>query len=125
MSSDKETIQLQPIDAYGDGGFRIAGERHDGPVIIHAGKVHSWNVTIDDIKDLKSSDLEDLLKADIKPDIVVLGVGARMRHPSADIRKAFRQAGIGLEVLDTASACRVYNLIGADARHVAAALLDI
>ena len=117
--------QVLPIDAYGEGGFRIAETRYDGHVIVRPGHVERWEIASANPKDLTVRDLKPLLEDSLVPDIVVLGVGQAMRHPSPDIRKAFRQAGIGLEVLDTPSACRVYNMIAADARVVAAALIAI
>jgi len=57
------------------------------------------------------------------PQVVLLGTGARQRFPEARILAAAARAGIGLEVMDTAAACRTYNVLLAEERQVAAALI--
>ena len=56
-------------------------------------------------------------------DIVLLGTGHRQRFPSAELFAAVTVAGIGLEVMDTAAACRTYNILAGEGRLVAAALV--
>lgn len=115
-----------PIDAFGDGGFRIAGERVEGSVLLFAGTVKTWPRGDEaDAKTLTPGDLSLFLEADDKPDVVVLGVGERARHPAPELRKALREAGIGLEIADTPAACRLYNLIAAESRRVGAALMAV
>ena len=65
------------------------------------------------------------LVAALQPEIVLLGTGSRLRFPEASRTFALVRAGIGLEVMDTAAACRTYNVLVADGRRVAAALLMI
>jgi uncharacterized protein len=113
---------LPPIDAYGDGGFRISGTRYEGHQLVTEDGAVPWNL---DANLLRLGDLEPLLKTTPRPDTVILGVGERLKHPSSDIRKAFRAAKIGLEVLDTATACRTYNLLAGEGRRVYAALIAI
>lgn len=113
---------LPPIDAFGDGGFRIAGVRKDGATLIVDGAARAWTRTSDR---LELADLQVFLNASTRPDMLILGVGERLEHPSASIRKAFREAGVGLEVMDTATACRTYNLLAGEGRNVAAALLAV
>lgn len=113
-----------PIDAFGDGGFRIAGARHEGHALIVDGAATPWAIT-GDPKALAREDFQDFTALAEKPDMVVLGVGERLVHPAPEVRQAFREAGIGLEVLDTATACRTYNLLAGEARRVCAALIAI
>lgn len=113
---------LPPIDAFGDGGFRIAGVRKDGATLIVDGAARAWTRTSDQ---LQLADLQVFLNASTRPDMLILGVGERLEHPPASIRKAFREAGVGLEVMDTATACRTYNLLAGEGRNVAAALLAV
>jgi len=111
-----------PIDAFGDGGFRIAGVRHDGAILILGG-VRAWPVSGADA--LTAADFAPILDRADRPDMAILGTGARLRHPPAEVRRAFREAGVGLEVLNTASACRTWNLLAGEARRVFAALLPV
>jgi uncharacterized protein len=62
---------------------------------------------------------------ELSPEVVVLGCGARLRFPSPELTAPLVQAGIGLEVMDTGAACRTYNVLAAEGRRVAAALLMI
>ena len=56
-------------------------------------------------------------------EIVLLGTGARLRFPHPEILKPLIQAGIGVEVMDVQAACRTYNILMAEERRIAAALL--
>ncbi len=113
-----------PIDAFGDGGFRIADQRHEGDLLIVGAQRHDWS-TPDGAQALAPSDFSVFLTSAETPDMVVLGTGARLTHPPAEVRRAFREARIGLEVLDTATACRTYNLLAGEGRRIGAALIAI
>lgn len=62
---------------------------------------------------------------DLEPEVVLLGTGARQQFPAMEILAALHRAQIGVEVMDTAAACRTFNILVAEGRHVAAALLMI
>ena len=113
---------LPPIDAYGDNGFRISGTRYEGHQLITEDGAMDWPVRG---ATLTVADFDPILNAAQRPDAMILGVGERLKHPPAEIRKAFRDAKIGLEVLDTATACRTYNLLAGEGRRVYAALIAI
>lgn len=61
----------------------------------------------------------------MKPEIVLFGTGPRLRWPPATTIAALHEFGIGVEVMDTAAACRTYNILMLEGRRVAAALLMI
>jgi uncharacterized protein len=69
---------------------------------------------------LAESDFAPL--AEGRPDVVLLGTGSSIRFPHPRLSRALVDAGIGLEVMDTAAACRTYNILAAEGRKVAAAL---
>jgi uncharacterized protein len=56
---------------------------------------------------------------------LLLGTGTSLRHPSLEVRTAFAEAGVGLEPMDTGAACRTYNILLAEGRPVAAALIAV
>lgn len=56
-------------------------------------------------------------------DILLFGTGRRLRFPSPRLTRVLATARIGLEVMDTGAVCRTYNVLIAEGRHVAAALL--
>lgn len=62
---------------------------------------------------------------ELKPEVVLLGSGSRFAWPNGEALVPLVQAGIGYEVMDTAAACRTYNILMSDGRRVAAALLMI
>ena len=59
----------------------------------------------------------------LTPEIVLLGTGARQRFPHPRLYRALTDAGIGVEIMDSAAAARTYNIIAAEGRRVAAALI--
>jgi uncharacterized protein len=61
----------------------------------------------------------------LKPEIVILGTGARQHFPPPRMTHPLLSRGIGVEVMDTAAACRTYNILMSEGRQVAAALLMI
>ena len=113
---------LPPIDAFGDDGFRIAGVRKEGATLIVDGAARPWTRQGET---LTLEDLRIFIDRSDRPDMVILGIGERLIHPPAAVRQAFRDAGIGLEVMDTATACRTYNLLAGEGRNVAAALISV
>ena len=115
---------VPPIDGFGEGGFRVAGARREGHVLIIDGTTKAWPVD-GDPRALTASDFSAFLARADTPDMVVLGLGRTLVHPAAEVRQAFREAGVGLEALDTATACRTYNLLAGEARRVCAALIAV
>jgi uncharacterized protein len=71
--------------------------------------------------DLEETHFEAILS--LEPEIVLLGTGNRQRFPRPVLTRALLARGVGLEVMDTAAACRTYNVIMLEGRRVAVALL--
>ena len=65
------------------------------------------------------------LLLELKPEIVLLGSGDRLRFPVPVLTAQLFEQGIGVEVMDTGAACRTYNILINEGRRVAAALLMI
>lgn len=61
--------------------------------------------------------------AALRPEVALFGSGAAMRFPHPRLTRALAEFRIGLEVMDTAAACRTYNILAAEGRRVAAAIL--
>ncbi len=112
------------VDAYGDGGFRLAGERHDGSVLILADEARVWPVA--SLAELTVASLAPVFQAGrTEVEFLLLGVGVRNAQPPREVREALRQAGIGLEFMDTPAAARLYNVLTAEGRRLAAALIAV
>jgi uncharacterized protein len=61
--------------------------------------------------------------AQIKPELVIFGSGSALRFPSPALQRALMAARIGLETMDTLAACRTYNILAGEDRHVLGVLL--
>jgi uncharacterized protein len=112
-----------PVDAFGDGGFRIGGVRREGSLLIVDGSIRPWAAA--GPQGLSPDDFAPFLTGPVRPDLVLLGLGARPIHPPAEVRRAFREANVGLEALDTPAACRSWNLLAGEGRRVGAALIAV
>ena len=60
---------------------------------------------------------------ELEPEIILLGTGVTLRFPRSELAAPLFDSGIGLEVMDTAAACRTYNVLVSEDRQVAAALI--
>lgn len=107
------------ITGYGEGYVMVNGQRHQSSVIVMAERVVPWNAASFDA--LCENDFE-LLK-ELNVEIVLLGTGPKQRFPHPRLTAPLAAAGIGVEVMDLQAACRTYNILVAEARRVAAALL--
>jgi uncharacterized protein len=116
--------QPPSIDAYGAGGFRVSGARVEGSILILQDVLHPWPVTA--LAGLGPDQIAEVLAAGPREvEFLLLGVGARIAPPPPALRQALQAAGMGLEVMDTPAACRVYNVLAAEGRRLAAALIAI
>jgi uncharacterized protein len=115
----------QIIDAYGEGGFRISGRRVEGSVIVFPDKVTPW--AVDEIGALSAGSLDAVSAAGRagSVDLLLIGTGARMAQIDRTLRQALRADGVVIEVMDTGAACRTYNVLMAEGRRVAAALIAV
>ncbi len=110
---------VNTITGYGEGYVMVNGERRDSSVVVLPDRVEQW--TVEGFDQLSAEDFTYLKNLSVE--IVLLGTGARQRFPHPRLTAALAQAGIGLEVMDTQAACRTYNILVAEERKVAAALL--
>ncbi len=72
-------------------------------------------------EDLERAHMEAIIT--LAPEIVLLGTGPQQHFPSRNIMLSLLERGIGLEIMDTPSACRTYNILMSEGRRVAAALI--
>ena len=111
---------INAFTGYGEGYVMVRRQRHEHSLVVLRDRlVTDWRPTGFD--DLEAADFARL--AELKPEIVLLGTGARLRFPRPELTRALYEARIGLEVMDIQAACRTYNILVAEERMVAAALL--
>lgn len=120
MSEDKPVGRLS-VDAYGDGGFRVAGQRIEGSLLMLPNGPESWQVG--QIADLQLSDFAAVLEQRQDIEILLVGTGGTIAFLSKDIRTDLNGAGIKVDAMDTGAAARTYNVLIAEGRRVAAALI--
>ncbi len=103
-----------PIDSYGPGFFRIGGTVIEGAAIMHATGARSWQ---------GYEDVAAILALKEQIDFILLGTGAQMTPVPKSFRQSLEEAGIGIEPMASATACRTYNVLVSDGRRVAAVVL--
>jgi uncharacterized protein len=123
MAQRAHLPQQVAIEAYGNGGFRFGGMSHKGSILCLPTGIWEWSVASMD--DLDRAALEDVLALGTKVSLAFLGTGSRLQRPAPDVRAAFEQAGLWLEAMDTGAAARTYNVLLAEGRSVAAALIAV
>lgn len=111
------------VTAYGNGGFRFADMSHKGSILCLPSGVYAWDVT--SAEDLTVDHFAQVLAELAPPAVLLLGTGAAQVFMTASITKAFADAGIGLECMSTGAAARTYNILLAEKRKVAAALIAV
>lgn len=107
------------ITGYGEDWVQVNNQRYQSSLIVMADTVLDWDAA--DFSSLSHSSFQVLEK--LKPEIILLGTGPAQRFPHPRLTASLAQAGIGVEVMDLKAACRTYNILAAEERKVAAALL--
>ncbi len=108
------------IARHGPDGVIVNGAEHRESVIVPwTGAVRRWEVS--DFDALTEANFEAL--AAFKPELVIFGSGPRIRFARPQLLKVLIGQRIGVETMDTAAACRTYNVLLAEGRSVVAALL--
>lgn len=106
----------RPVDGYGPGFFRIAGEVVAGAVIILPSGVFGWE---------GYGDAARLIAAAGQIDVLFIGTGAEIAPIPAALRRALEGAGIGVEIAASPAACRTYNVLLSEGRRVGLAALAV
>lgn len=120
MKLQADHLTRQHIHAQGDGWISINGEKITHSVVLSAlGERLVW--PCQHVEDLNASHFELLLN--LKPELVIFGSGLRQQFVHPSIYNILIKNHIGLETMSTAAACRTYNILAQEGRHVVAALL--
>jgi len=118
LQPDKPSVQT--INGYGPGWIAIDAEKFSTSLVLGSrGERQVWDCSR--YEDLGAAHFTPL--AELRPELVLFGSGTRLRFPRPEWLQALVALGIGLETMDTAAACRTYNILAAEGRHVVAALL--
>lgn len=110
----------EALDAIGPGATRMRQEVLTRSLIVTPqALVRDWPPQT--LEDLTAEHLEVIIA--LRPEVIILGVGARLRWPELDTLAPLLGSGVGYEIMDTAAACRTYNILMSDHRQVAAAIM--
>jgi uncharacterized protein len=112
-----------PIDAYGNGGFRFADMSHRGSILILPSGIRAWPVNA--LADLTYGSLAPVFAEGDGIELLLLGTGQDIAAIPERLRQRFREARIGLDVMQTGAAARTYNILLAENRKVGAALIAV
>ena len=107
------------FSAYGEGFVRVGEQRYERNLIVTPDRILDWHAASFDA--LAEADFAPML--DLGVDILLLGTGMRQRFPHPRLTHALAARRIGLEAMDLQAACRTFNILVAEERRVAAALL--
>jgi uncharacterized protein len=111
------------IDAYGNGGFRFGDMSHRGSILLLPSGVHAWGVERADAIDAAS--LAPVLAEREGIELLLVGTGPEIVFLPDALRQRLKAAGIGLDAMQTGAAARTYNILAAENRKVAAALIAV
>ena len=110
----KNSSDLQIINGYGKNSFRISGKKYSGSIILTLRRTLTWqppenaiDLTIDHIMPYLGKTL---------PPLFILGVGGAPMTPMNDLAASIKDAGIALELMSTAAACRTWNVLMSEGR---------
>ena len=118
-----DPASAQVIRSYGPGHFMIGERDWRGAVLVTPSATTAWNVAR--AEDLSLASLAALRQASAPTELLVLGCGPRAAFIAPAVKAELKSAGLALEVVDTGSACRIYNVLLAEGRRVAAALIPL
>jgi uncharacterized protein len=108
------------IRGYAPGFLRIGEREITSSVIVSAATlIEPWRPR--HMREFTADDLQPAIA--LAPEVLLIGTGPRQIFPDAAVFAALHDARIGFEIMDTGAACRTYNVLLGEDRHVAAALM--
>jgi uncharacterized protein len=111
------------IDAYGNGGFRFADMSHRGSILCLPSGIHGWDVS--EAQPLDKSLFEKVLAEAGDIEFLLVGTGTSIRPLPADLKAALRDMNVSSDPMSTGAAVRTFNVMLAESRAVAAALIAV
>jgi uncharacterized protein len=121
LMSEAEFPDGTPISGYGAGVFSIAGRVHYGGLLIVPDYMGTWSPA----DPVRAADVAPIVEKAREIDVLLIGLGPDIAILPRDVREALDSAGLAFDVMATPAACRTYNVLLAENRRVAAALLPV
>ena len=121
MKFQADKSDAQTITGYGPGWIAVDRQNHETSLLVGSrGLLQAWGP--ERFEDLSAADFEIL--ANLEAEVIIFGSGSKNRFPPPAWLKPLMEKRVGLETMDTASACRTYNVLAGEGRNVIAALLQ-
>lgn len=111
------------IDAYGNGGFRFADMSHRGSLLLLPSGIYGWEM--DETMPLSVESFRRVLDDATDIEVLLVGTGARLRPLPTELKAALKEKGIASDPMGTGAAIRTFNIMLAEQRAVAAALIAV
>lgn len=112
-----------PIDAYGNGGFRFADMSHRGSILCLPSGIHGW--PHEEGSPLSIDAFERVIAEADGIEVLLVGTGTTIRPLPRDVKERLKAAGISADPMATGAAVRTFNILLAEERAVAAALIAV
>jgi uncharacterized protein len=123
MKLHADKLDTQSITSYGEGWIAVNGQRHASSLVLASGgQLLAWDCK--HFEELTAAHFEQLAQVMPEaPELVIFGSGSRLRFVRPVLLQGLMERRIGVETMDTAAACRTYNILAGEGRRVVAALL--
>lgn len=112
-----------PIDAYGNGGFRFADMSHRGSLLCLPSGIYGWDMKEGDPLTVEA--FSKVLAESGEIEVLLVGSGQNLKPIPADLKAALKARGIASDPMSTGAAVRTFNIMLAESRAVAAALIAV
>ncbi len=114
----------QVIVSYAGGVFKVSGISYEHAIIVTPDKTHIWDIgNITDVSELEIAHFSYLIENSNEIDVILLGCGKNMVFMPQELKLNLKNAGLSIDIMPTGAACRTYNVLMAEGRRVACALL--
>jgi uncharacterized protein len=111
------------IDGYGDGGFRLGGQRIEGSLLVT--ETGFFQIEAKTSAELTLAHFKLLETSGTPVEVLLVGTGEKMMLLPAALRRALEKSGTGFELMDTGAAARTFNVLRMEDRRVAVFLIQI
>lgn len=112
---------IYQFTGYGEDHVLVNGQRFEFGLIVGPSLMDRENLSSVSFEALEEKHFSHL--AALGMEIILLGTGSRLRFPHPALTRPLIESRVGLEVMDTGSACRTYNILASEGRKVVAAIL--
>ncbi|MFQ5982561.1 MAG: Mth938-like domain-containing protein [Woeseiaceae bacterium] len=120
MKFTRDQISRVTIRRVESGAIKVGDELvHSDVALTGEEIIRDWQASR--IGELSEEDLQPLFASD--PELILLGTGRQPIFPPRELVFALARRGVGLEAMDTAAACRTFNILVSEGRRVAAVLI--